>query len=98
MRIKDKAKKAIHSGKPVLVDEVVGQLDGCTAASFDIFDTLLKRNLKNPTDVFDFVQKKVEIESFKIKRIEAEQIARRSTNRKEVTLEEIYSYFDGLSD
>lgn len=67
--------------------------------SFDIFDTLIYRNIDNPTDVFDVVElifnkdSKNKINQFKKYRIEAELIARKNSKNEEVSLDEIYSNF-----
>lgn len=67
--------------------------------SFDIFDTLIKRNAGKPTTVFDYVEAEYNnnhsddpINGFREKRVEAERKARESKHDSEVTLEEIYSY------
>jgi len=64
--------------------------------SFDIFDTLIKRNVPNPQDVFRLVQLRYEkntgkkIEGFKENRVQAENKARKFTEKEEILLEEIY--------
>ena len=66
--------------------------------SFDIFDTLIKRIVKQPKDVFFIVQEKFislygnafSINNFALKRIDAEQRARQR-KKSEVTLNEIYN-------
>lgn len=65
------------------------------SVSFDIFDTLLKRDVFKPSDVFYLVQLEYEKKSgikldFKKLRIEAEKRAREKTEYPEVTLDEIY--------
>lgn len=64
--------------------------------SFDIYDTLIKRNISNPSDVFDLVEKefnKINIDSqimnFKEKRIIAERKCRENSS-KEISINEIY--------
>lgn len=65
--------------------------------SFDIFDTLIKRTVNQPKDVFFIVQQKfislygekICINNFASKRIDAEQSLRRA-KKSEVTLNEIY--------
>lgn len=65
--------------------------------SFDIFDTLLKRNVCSPHDVFDLIEREYntkhdhKIKDFRKKRIEAETQARNQAVREEITLKEIYS-------
>ncbi len=67
--------------------------------SFDIFDTLIKRNVADPKDIFDIVEKiynqnNSHIDNFKENRIEAEKIARKKSSMEEVTLTEIYQKLD----
>lgn len=63
--------------------------------SFDIFDTLIKRNVLLPTDIFYHVGKNVfgnvaEAKVFQKRRIEAECEARRKSDNGEVCLKDIY--------
>jgi predicted HAD superfamily hydrolase len=62
--------------------------------SFDIFDTLIERDVNIPSDIFYKVGLKIlgknEAETFRKDRIEAEEKARKSKLGGEVTLEEIY--------
>ena len=60
--------------------------------SFDIFDTLIKRDIRRPTDIFKIIERETKIENFENKRVRAEIEARRKSCKEEVTLEEIYSY------
>lgn len=67
--------------------------------SFDIFDTLIKRNVAHPKDIFDIVEYEFnrnsdeKITDFRNVRADAEKRARSSTSREEITLEEIYNNF-----
>ncbi|MGU8265167.1 HAD family hydrolase [Clostridium perfringens] len=66
--------------------------------SFDIFDTLIKRNINRPTDIFGLVEvlynkdnnKKI---NFKKDRILAERKARLCNSREDITLDDIYNNF-----
>lgn len=64
--------------------------------SFDIFDTLVLRSVVEPHDVFDLVEEiynkreQGDIHDFRINRVKAEDIARKSTTSEEITLDEIY--------
>lgn len=64
------------------------------AVSFDIFDTLLERDVERPTDVFLKVGDRVlgpgQGDAFRKARVEAEAAARQKAPRGECTLEEIY--------
>lgn len=64
--------------------------------SFDIFDTLIKRNISNPTDIFTIVEMKYndnndnnKIDDFKNVRILCERECRKE-NSNEITLDMIY--------
>ena len=72
---------------------------GYDVVSFDIFDTLLKRNVLHPTDIFSIMEKKVSdtVPNFKRNRIDAEKKARLNNKAGEINLEDIYLSFDGLS-
>lgn len=58
--------------------------------SFDIFDTLIKRDVPKPSDIFEVVGARSGINDFKQKRIKAEVEARQTTSASEVSLDEIY--------
>ena len=61
--------------------------------SFDLFDTLVTRNLPNPTDVFSFLSK--DKKDWKSKRINAEKLSRNSTEHEEINIQDIYKHIDG---
>lgn len=71
--------------------------------SFDIFDTLIKRNISRPTDVFELIEiiynnrKKSKID-FKNDRILAEKKARGRSYKEDITLDEVYNSFSNLYD
>lgn len=66
--------------------------------SFDLFDTLITRDVYIPSDLFYFVGKylqakkilNIQPQEFKIYRIEAEKRTRETSNCEEITLDEIY--------
>lgn len=66
--------------------------------SFDIFDTLLLRNLLKPTDLFllmePFAREEFGIEHFFKERIDAEKDSRVSKENNETTLKSIYSVLE----
>ncbi len=64
--------------------------------SFDIFDTLITRNVDKVTDIFflagmNVFEKKEDAEKFRKNRIFAEKIARTSSPNGEVSLDDIYN-------
>lgn len=65
--------------------------------SFDIFDTLIYRNVSDFEEVFHMIEKKNDVEKRKItnfrkNRLFAESQCRKLTDKQEVTLKEIYDY------
>ncbi len=72
--------------------------------SFDIFDTLIFRNLHSPVDLFDLVELKYNkefnkrINDFKEKRILAQSICKSKSIEEEITINDIYfelqNYYD----
>lgn len=54
--------------------------------TFDVFDTLVIRDVLDPTDVFNLIGGK----KFRYARVLAELMAVRNSRREEITLEEIY--------
>ena len=71
-------------------------IDSVDVVSFDIFDTLVLRKVKKPSDVFELVEKKYNsiskntINAFKEKRTKAEKNARLNTNSDEISIDDIY--------
>lgn len=95
MSYKNTIKKKLSSGCSINADELYSKLKPYQYVSFDIFDTLVKRNLENPIDVFKLMEHKLG-SGFANQRIEAEKKARenlKKSDRKEINIEDIYSYF-----
>lgn len=66
--------------------------------SFDLFDTLLKRNIMRPVDIFKLLEIKLKRKGFAECRINAEKKARNSSIYEEVTIKEIYNQFEGITE
>jgi len=74
--------------------------------SFDVFDTLVVRNVPVPEDVFELVNIQYNKThpksdfgvSFRMLRVNAEKLAREKKGKKEVTLEEIYQCMSEIDD
>lgn len=84
-------------GKGCNFSEIRLAIDKFKYISFDLFDTLIKRDCWQPTELFRLFEKnineKYHINShFAEKRIQAEKVARKAAKTEEVTLEEIYNY------
>ena len=80
------------------IHKIKRKIDKNKIVSFDIFDTLIKRMVKNPHDVFSLVEKiynlsnQDKISNFRNNRISAERECRKFNNTEEVNLKEIYKY------
>ena len=75
-----------------IIESIIKKYD---IVSFDIFDTLLKRDVFKPTDVFELVQREYSRRTgkkseFKKIRLAAEKKAREKSKYQEVTLDDIY--------
>lgn len=71
-------------------------IDNCRAVSFDVYDTAVLRNVLNPTDIFNIVQKKINdygwaVTDFKSLRIRAEEAARLASQKEDITIDDIYA-------
>lgn len=72
--------------------------------SFDVFDTLIKRNVMKPSDLFVIVGNEFErktgipLGDYKAKRIFSEQKARNKSGKEEVTINEIFNHMEGISE
>lgn len=71
--------------------------------SFDIFDTLVVRNVERPEDVFKILEsdyktlnsQKIDFVSY---RINAEKITRNKSNKEDITLDDIYAEINFLTE
>lgn len=74
--------------------ELLDLIDGNDVISFDIFDTLVFRNIYKPTDIFRILEKealsKYKIKNFFQTRIDAERESRTEENNYECCYDEIY--------
>ena len=77
-------------------DALLAKIKDISVVSFDVFDTLLKRDVAGPEDVFVVVEQKLkdsrtfDIDGFAALRIKAERLARQEHIEREITLAEIY--------
>lgn len=77
-------------------EKLLKRIENFEYISFDIFDTLIKRNVPEPQDVFRLVQLRFEkntgnkLEGFRENRVQAERKARKLAKKEEVSLDEIY--------
>ena len=68
--------------------DIYKEIENYKYISFDIFDTLIKRNVEKPTDIFELIPKRYnkELKNFKEKRINAEHIARKQSKFEDVRI------------
>ena len=90
MKIIRQAKEKLGIISSIDTADIIKQIESYDVVSFDIFDTLLKRNVKKPTDVFRHMEKKYNKVGFCEERLAAEKMARDRKTVEEVTLKEIY--------
>lgn len=80
------------------LETLPNQIKNVSVVSFDVFDTLLKRDVAAPEDVFAVVEQRLkdrrafDIDSFVAQRVNAERLAREAHPDREINLAEIYSY------
>ena len=91
MRIEQQIKRKLNTRSSINVAYILEQIEKYDVISFDIFDTLLKRNVSTPIDVFAYIEKKYKKIGFCNARINAEKRARAKKKNAEITLQDIYS-------
>lgn len=79
------------------------QNSGCKVVSFDIFDTLIKRNLRSANDIFKILEFEFNQHFNKslpilLLRKKAETNANENSSNEEVSLDEIYAEFEQISE
>ena len=77
------------------------QNSGCKVVSFDIFDTLIKRNLRSANDIFKILEFEFNQHFNKslpilLLRKKAETNANENSSNEEVSLDEIYAEFEQM--
>ncbi len=96
---KNYVKNCLRKHPEYSFERITKKIKHYDVVSFDIFDTLIKRNVSSPTDVFYLAAQKcfsedLLVSSFEQARIEAEKIARSNKNKEEIGLTEIYEELD----
>lgn len=79
-------------------DTIYKIVDNAEYVSFDIFDTLLKRDVQEPQDIFYIVERKTGRKGFAIERINAEIKAREDSQKSEINIHDIYFYINGTEE
>lgn len=92
--LKRKIKNALDDIGVEYYESIVKRISKKEYVSFDIFDTLIKRDVKKPTDVFVIIEHNYKICDFYKRRIEAEKRARKG--KVDTTIDEIYDIYNEL--
>lgn len=97
MQIFDALKYKNTNRKEMNSKEIIVRIKNYDVISFDVFDTLLKRNVSEPKKVFELIEKKLNkhYTGFAEKRSFAEKKARKKT-KDEVTLYDIYQEYPDI--
>lgn len=96
-------KQFVNSLPHITVEKIIDKVNKYDVISFDIFDTLIKRDIEKESDVFKLTEKlynkkyKTQLNGFRKIRDEAEQEARDESWREEVVISEIYDKVIGKS-
>ena len=103
--MKSAIKKLFTKKYAVTPDRIISIIEksNCKAVSFDIFDTLIKRNVPTPKDVFMLLEKQYRIHFSKNVfiyelRSHAEERAVKNIGRREVNLQEIYQAIEEIDE
>ncbi len=100
MRIRFYIKRLL--GRPLYSSEmrIIKAIDDAEVVSFDIFDTLVKRDVRLPEQIHDIVERKFnkqhtdQLDDYRRERIRAEVLARKNAANEEITLKEIFQYLE----
>lgn len=105
MSLKSVAKSALTNVFAINdVAKIIAAVDKADVVSFDIFDTLIKRNIARPHDIHDVVARRApsnlihDKANWRNVRVNAEHAARKATSNEEITIDEIYAQIGFLSD
>lgn len=98
MNIKRLIKNHLDDYQNINYEKICKVLEKYEFVSFDVFDTLIKRDVSKPTELFEIIEKRENITNFYSKRVTAEQKARFELGKRDVTLEDIYSFYDDIDD
>ena len=94
--IKSLVKDILDDVQTISYKDLEGRLKKYDEVSFDIFDTLIKRNVPKPIDVFQLMEECLGYNDFCKNRVRAEIEARKLSG--EVTLKDIYTVMTSYDD
>lgn len=84
-------------GREINQGKIINNIKKYSVVSFDIFDTLIKRDCTEGKNLFAMMEQNFypKLKGYSKKRIQAEQDAREKSKREEITLDEIYAELEG---
>ena len=97
MNINKTIKRLVNSYPRLTSGQIIRKVSKFDVVSFDVFDTLLKRDVTVDTDIFEYIGRMyfnrfgTEIPSFREKRIRAWREAVKSSKEEEISLQDIYT-------
>lgn len=89
-------RKALDDIQTIPYERLISMIDQYDEISFDIFDTLIKRDVPTPKSVFEIIEFNTGEDGFAQKRIQAEKRAR--VKKGEVNLEDIYEEMEDIPE
>lgn len=100
--IKKLVLKQLNYADDLTADQIIRAVKGYDVISFDIFDTLIKRAVLEPEEVFEIVANKfnennglaISCGEYRQARRKAEELARKVTDKNDVTLDDIFEQLD----
>ena len=103
--LKSAVKKLMIKLCAISPDQVIAAIEkaNCKVVTFDVFDTLIKRNVPTPQDVFLLLEKQYQrhfghsLPIYEL-RSRAEALAAKRLGRIEVSFPEIYQAMEGISE
>ena len=85
-------------------DKIIQAIRQAEVVSFDIFDTLVKRNVPDPESVHKFVYKEflkqtgIDVHGYEGLRIDAEYKARSNSQKEEISLDDIFCHLESVTE
>lgn len=101
LQLKNRGKKLLSRPCLSSMKDILSAVQNADVVSFDLFDTLIKRDVPSPEDVHTLVARRYEeqtgrtLPDYKRRRGLAEQAARAVSGGREITLEDIFRHFSG---
>lgn len=89
--LKESIKEKLDNWSICDYKDIICRISSYNVISFDVFDTLIKRDVPNPQDVFKMLERKTGIDGLSDLRIEAEIKAREVSKNQEVGIKDIYN-------